>query len=335
MNMEQRYEWVDFAKGICILAVVCLYVSNTATHYFGNAGLISYFVDFSKPFRMPDFFFLSGLFLSKSINKPLKYYLDRKVFHYLYFFILWTFISWSLLIATGVLNESLFGLIKSFISLSIIWPYHQLWFILMLALYFLAIRLTRKIPVWIMFPVLCALHIFNNQIHVSLSVVTDFSERLIFFYAGYVFAPFVFLMADKVIAHWKVTVLAIITWLLINGFLVFEGYSKNSIITLLLGFAGCFAVIAISVFLMQYKKYFFWLSYIGAHSIAIYLPFDWILTGISFFVASWFVGVNINYFVFLMVFGSIIGSLLLYRISALTPLLSFLFFRPQWIKWVK
>jgi uncharacterized membrane protein YcfT len=47
-------------------------------------------VAFAKPFRMPDFFLISGLFLARVIDRDWRTYLDRKVVHFVYFYLLWT-----------------------------------------------------------------------------------------------------------------------------------------------------------------------------------------------------------------------------------------------------
>ena len=46
------------------------------------------FVAFAKPFRMPDFFLISGLFLTRAIDRDWHDYLDRKVWHFAYFYVL-------------------------------------------------------------------------------------------------------------------------------------------------------------------------------------------------------------------------------------------------------
>ncbi len=50
---------------------------------------------FAKPFRMPDFFLISGLFLSVVIDRDWRTYLDRKVMHFAYFYVLWVTIQFG------------------------------------------------------------------------------------------------------------------------------------------------------------------------------------------------------------------------------------------------
>ena len=337
MGESQRYEWVDYAKGICILAVVCLYVNSNAIHHFGSSGWVDYFVSFARPFRMPDFFLLSGLFVARAIDKPWLHYLDRKILHYFYFYLLWTFISWVILIFTGQLNEDVVGLIKSFISMAVIWPFHQLWFILMLPLYFLVTRLTRKLPVWFMFPALCVLHLLanDNDYKVGYTVINDFNDRFVFFYSGYVFARYIFAFTDTIGANILKASIGVLLWGVINAWLVFNGYSQLGSVNLILGFAGCMAVITIATLLMQIRYGFKWLSYLGAHSIAIYLPFDWLLNGVLAQSIGLWDGIDVNIYVFTMWIFAIFLSLSLYWLRKPIPLLGLLFERPDWLKVVK
>ena len=92
MNGPSRLGWIDFSKGICIIGVVTLYAAQKMHDELGVTGWLQYWVDFARPFRMPDFFLLSGLFLARVIDRPWRGYIDKKVVHYLYFFVLWTFI---------------------------------------------------------------------------------------------------------------------------------------------------------------------------------------------------------------------------------------------------
>ena len=50
----------------------------------GETGFMHQVVMFAKPFRMPDFFLISGLFLPIVIDCDWRIYLDRKVVHFAY-----------------------------------------------------------------------------------------------------------------------------------------------------------------------------------------------------------------------------------------------------------
>ncbi len=91
----QRIDWVDYAKGICIILVVMMHSTIGLEHAAGAQGWMHNVVEFAKPFRMPDFFLLSGLFVASVIDRDWKTYLDRKVVHFAYFYILWMTIQFA------------------------------------------------------------------------------------------------------------------------------------------------------------------------------------------------------------------------------------------------
>src|SRR5947209_7161310 len=64
-----RIDWVDYAKGICIVMVVMMHSVLGVEAAAGEAGFMHALVAFAKPFRMPDFFLISGLFLSVVIDR--------------------------------------------------------------------------------------------------------------------------------------------------------------------------------------------------------------------------------------------------------------------------
>jgi uncharacterized membrane protein YcfT len=113
-----RVDWVDYAKGICIVMVVMMHSVLGVEQAVGRTGFMHMFVAFAKPFRMPDFFLISGLFLRLVIDRDWRTYLDRKVVHFAYFYVLWVTIQFGFkapgfaaeragaMSASGILNPS-------------------------------------------------------------------------------------------------------------------------------------------------------------------------------------------------------------------------------------
>ena len=60
-----RVDSVDFSKGICIVMVVMMHSVLCVEQAYGESGFMHGLVAFAKPFRMPDFFLISGLFLAQ------------------------------------------------------------------------------------------------------------------------------------------------------------------------------------------------------------------------------------------------------------------------------
>ena len=92
---SDRVDWVDYAKGICIVMVVMMHSVLGVEAAAGQTGFMHAAVMFAKPFRMPDFFLISGLFLSVVIDRDWRTYLDRKVVHFAYFYLLWVTIQFG------------------------------------------------------------------------------------------------------------------------------------------------------------------------------------------------------------------------------------------------
>ena len=109
---------------------------------------------------MPDFFLLSGLFLFRVIDRDWRIYLDRKVVHFAYFYMLW------LVILTVVKHGAELGAdptawAASFVD-ALSQPKPNLWFIYVLPLFFVSTKLARAIglPGWAMWLAAAALQTF-------------------------------------------------------------------------------------------------------------------------------------------------------------------------------
>src|SRR5215216_3602929 len=67
-----RVDWVDYAKGICIIMVVMMHSVLGVEAAASQTGFMHWLVMFAQPFRMPDFFLISGLFLSAVGDDPVR-----------------------------------------------------------------------------------------------------------------------------------------------------------------------------------------------------------------------------------------------------------------------
>src|SRR5947209_20264887 len=85
---RERVDWVDYAKGFCIVFVVMMHSTLGVEQVAGQEGWLHTMVAFAKPFRMPDFFLISGLFLAQVIERDWRTYGARKVPHFAYFYLL-------------------------------------------------------------------------------------------------------------------------------------------------------------------------------------------------------------------------------------------------------
>ncbi|HSI41566.1 MAG TPA: acyltransferase family protein [Xanthobacteraceae bacterium] len=264
-----RVDWVDLAKGFCIVFVVMMHSTLGVEEAAGRTGFMTHVVAFARPFRMPDFFLISGLFLSRVIDRDWRSYLDRKVLHFAYFYLLWTAIQFAAK-APGLAAEHGPAGVVQLYALSFIEPFGTLWFIYLLPVFFVVTRLLRPVPMYIVLPAAALLQMAN--IETGWIVPDEFAARFVYFYAGYVFAPLAFRLAASVQQAPGLALAALLVWALVNGALVVTGLAPLPGVGLALGFAGASAVIALSA-LMASSGRFGWLEYAGRNSLAIYLAF--------------------------------------------------------------
>jgi uncharacterized membrane protein YcfT len=264
-----RVDWVDYAKGICIAMVVMMHSTLGVEAAAGAQGWMHALVEFAKPFRMPDFFLISGLFLARVIDRDWRRYLDRKVVHFLYFYVLWVTIQFAFK-APALAGELGAAGIAKFYLLSYLEPFGTLWFIYLLPVFFIVTKLTRRVPPVLILLVGAALE--AAPIETGWIMIDEFAARFVYFFAGYWLAANFFWLARLAQQHAALALGAIAGWALINGGLVFGGYAGLPGISLILGFAGASAVIAVAALLAR-ANLLDLLRYAGEHSIVVYLVF--------------------------------------------------------------
>ncbi len=267
----ERVAWVDYAKGFCIVMVVMMHSTLGIEQAAGQTGWLHALVAFAKPFRMPDFFLISGLFLSQVIDRGWRTYLDRKVVHFAYFYLLWTAIQFAVK-APGIAHEhGLAG--AAWAYLESFWePFGTLWFIYLLPIFFVVTKLARdlRVPPLVLWLVAAALQ--SAQIATGWMVIDEFAARFVFFYTGYLLAPRIFALASGVQAQPEAALAGLGAWAMLEGVLVWHGLSELPLVSLGLGLIGAVAVVSISA-LMAKSDLFQGLRYCGRNSIVIYLAF--------------------------------------------------------------
>jgi uncharacterized membrane protein YcfT len=266
---NERVDWVDYAKGICIIMVVMMHSVLGVEAAAGQTGFMHLVVAFAKPFRMPDFFLISGLFLSVVINRDWRTYLDRKVVHFAYFYVLWVTIQFGFKAPSFAAEVGWPGVARLYL-MSFIDPFGTLWFIYLLPVFFVVIKATRNFSPWAIWGAAAAL----EMAHVSTgwTAIDEFAARFVYIYSGYLFASHVFALSNRARAYPAVALGALALWAVINGGLVYFGASEWLIVSLALGLAGACAIITIGTLLAKMN----WLDvvrYCGEHSIVIYLAF--------------------------------------------------------------
>jgi len=266
-----RVDWVDYAKGFCIVFVVMMHSTLGVEQAVGQEGWLHTVVAFARPFRMPDFFLISGLFLALVVDRDWRTYLDRKVVHFVYFYLLWTALQFAFKAPMLAQQHGLAGL--AWLYLESFWePFGTLWFIYLLPIFFVVTKLARSLAIPAALVWLAAAALESAPIATGFTVIDEFAARFVFFYTGYLLARHVFALAATAQAQPEAAVAGLTVWGLINGVLVFNGLAELPLVSLGLGLLGAMAVVTLSA-LMARSDLFRPLRYCGRNSIVIYLAF--------------------------------------------------------------
>jgi uncharacterized membrane protein YcfT len=263
-----RVDWVDYAKGFCIIFVVMMHSTLGVEAAAGRDGWLHPVVEFARPFRMPDFFMISGLFLARVIDRDWRTYLDRKVVHFAYFYLLWMTIQFVVKLpdlAAGGPGEA----VRLYL-LALIDPFGTLWFIYLLPIFFVTVKLARRVPVPLIWAVGAALEIAHLE--TGWMVVDEFANRFVYFYTGFICARQVFALTAQAQVRPLLGLVGLALWGLVNGAAVHAGIAALPYISLVLGLAGAAAVATVAA-LMARSDVFRPLRYCGRNSIVIYLAF--------------------------------------------------------------
>jgi uncharacterized membrane protein YcfT len=326
--MSNRVDWIDVAKGICIVMVVMMHSTLGVEQAAGAPGWMGYAVAFAQPFRMPDFFLIAGLFLARRIDAPWRLYLDRKVLHFAYFYALWLTIQFGLK-APGMAAEIGWdGALRAYF-LAFVEPWGTLWFIYHLALFFLVTRLLRRVPWPLVLAAAAALEI--APIHTGSVLIDEFAGRYVYFFAGYIFAARFFRLAAEAAAERATALTALALWAILNGLVVFNGLADLRFVSLALGFAGALAVVATAAIIAS-KRAAAPLRWLGEHSIVVYLAFFLPMAVSRAILLRTGVVTDVGTVSLLVTAAGIAGPIVLYAFVQWTGFGRFLFERPQWAR---
>jgi len=319
-----RLDWVDYCKGICIILVVMMHSTLGVEKALGELTWLNGFISWAKPFRMPDFFLISGLFLSRRIAAPWRSYLDRKVVHFAYFYLLWMTIQ-LVTKSPGIAADQ--GLAAPFTTWldALINPFGTLWFIYLLAVFFLAAKLLRPVPtllVWVTAALLEAAPIATGNL-----LLDEFASRFVYFYTGYLLGPRI-LAEVQALSGRKTSGLLLVLglWAALNTLLVAHGLAALPGISLVLGMAGAAAVILTGLLLAR-AGLFAWVRHAGESSIVIYLAFFLFMAGTRWLLLDAATGLEPGMIALIVTAAGVVGPLVLHRLVKGSGL-AFLFERP-------
>ena len=328
LSAEHRVDWVDYAKGICIILVVMMHSTLGVEKAMGSEGALNTFIEWARPFRMPDFFLISGLFLARRIDVPWREYLDSKVVHFLYFYFLWMTIQF-LFKGHGIWQEQgSLGLSQQYL-MAFIEPFGTLWFIYLLPVFFVVVKLTRRVPPLLIFAVAAALEI--APVHTGWILVDEFAARFVYFFAGYWLAGHIFRFANDMASLTTAGLLAALAiWGMAHTEAFRLGISDTPGMGLVLGFLGTAAVVSAGVLLSRFKVAEA-IRYLGENSIVLYLAFFVFMATSRSIAIKLVADLGPDVISLGVTLAGVMGPVLLFWVTRKTPL-KYLFKRPNWAK---
>lgn len=334
-----RVAWVDYAKGWCILLVVAMHSALGVGLAVDQQSWLHAVAAFAKPFRMPDFFLVAGLFAAGAIDAPWRRFLDRKVVHFAYFYALWLLVELALkahdleiATPTAFAREYAWHLVE---------PFGSMWFIQVLPLLYLATRLTRRVPFAIVIALAVVLHYCAASVpgvgpyamESNLTASTTLNSLLLFwiyFLLGWRFRDAVFRAATWLEHHPAPAGVGLLLWAVLEAMATQSGLADRFGLDLPLGLLGAGAVVTASVLLTRLRLAA-WLGALGRHSLTIYLAFFLPMAAARVLLVRLAPEADVALLSLVVTAAAIVGPLVLQRAVAGTPL-AFLFARPAWTR---
>lgn len=323
-----RVEWIDVAKGFCIVFVVMMHSTLGVEAAAGREGFMGAVVAFARPFRMPDFFLIAGLFLARVIDRDWRRYVDRKVIHFAYFYALWVTIQFAFKAPAFTQEWGAMGVIEHYL-LAYVQPFGTLWFIYILPIFFVITKLLRNVPVWLVLGSAAALEI--APVDTGALLVDEFAARYVYFFAGYALAPTIFRLAETARAHGGAALFGLLAWGLVNGWAVAAGVAHWPLISLILGFLGAAAVVAVSA-LLAATPLAAPLRHVGARSLVVYLAFFLPMAVTRTVLLKTGIVDDVGVISALVTLAAVVGPLVLAWVIERFGLFRFLIERPGWAR---
>jgi len=273
LNLGDRADWIDYAKGLGIILVVYSHVSRGVI----NAGVhvplpeLMLLDSVLYTFHMPLFFLLSGLLFQSSFEKRgARSLVFSKIDSIVYPYILWSLLQGF---TESILSDFTNGKVKISDVLALLWqPRSQFWFLYTLFLVFALSAVLEKFVCKRYRAIVLLIAVLLYLVGASLGdirVLEDFSYHFVYFYLG------IFLANERhrieSVGVWVLPAVTFVFGLAQWFFHVKAGntYEDRGVLSLLLAFISIIQICIFSKFLSDRKWALFRL--LGISSMAIYL----------------------------------------------------------------
>lgn len=267
LTFNARIKWVDYAKGISMMLVVLHHaISRDVDSVFYSEGLIL-FNDTLKLFRMPLFFFLSGLFIYRSLQLDLRSFFQKRIKNLLFVYTLWNIVWYVLVILIA------FSLIKGQPA-NFAWIYSLYydppiyWFLFALII-FSSITYLFKNRVWLIFILSLVGYLLSisNGNHHSPTFLDEILRYYPMYLIGYFFSMN-FTAYESLIKKGYSILLP--GYLVLVGFVLNSQFNNNGIIVFFFMVLGIAFGISLAKVLSEIKG-FKLVEFVGKNTLPIYI----------------------------------------------------------------
>jgi fucose 4-O-acetylase-like acetyltransferase len=331
-----RLSWIDYARGIAIILVCYRHVFEGAKESgiaVNGYRFLEYFNIFFYSFRMPLFFIISGIFISRSLQKKgFKAYAETRARSILYPYFLWGFLQLSLqIIFTRYTNGhptllsylDLFYLPREIAQFWYLYALFNVSLMYAVSKYFLKIPAAANIIIGLVLFYITSIFYREN---IQAGFVFDIFHYYIFFGVGDFISSHLLSKKNQLYFESGKTLIAmLVVFSLVQTYFLIQNLNHSvskymyvefyqPFIFLLIAFTGCAFIINLTFFL-QKKDILAWLRVLGRHSLYIYVSHVIIFSFIRIALSK-FLGVE-NIFIILLS-GMLCGLIIpvwLYRLA--------------------
>lgn len=326
---------MDVAKGIAIVLVVGFH----AVVFPANLGLVQEWRGLATlldTFRMPLFFFTSGLFAAKAAHGSLTHLWSTRVARLLWLFMLWSVIWFVVFYAAPPLGTSRIGQRLDELALLFISPNQNTWYVYALALYFLVAWALRRVPaaVQVGLAALLAVAFDIGLLSGPNGAVTRMGQGLVWFLVALHLGPQVRALAPRV--RWWHPLLALTLYGGAAGLVALAGVKGFPFVRLALAALAVLAGSTLAVALSRVAA-LDWLRALGRRTLGVYLVHFYVILGVCLLLAP--VAAQVAELrvldLALPLLLTVLGVMVSLGMHRLTRRLTWLWDRPRWPRWAQ
>ena len=262
---EARIVWPDLAKGLSIILVV---YGHAVIGVNADVPLDPWLFDtVMKPFsqfRMPLFFFVTGLFAAKSVRRDWATFADRTLLHLVYVFLVWNVLQYGARFAFASYANHPIDTVRIF--LFPFWPINITWFIWALLIYYVLVKLTARLPAALLVAPAAVLFAAPYEgYHYALTQTTQF---FVFFALGHACSGFVLGLKRR--PGWTAVVAGLVGYFALCLVATYQGFLVYPLVELVVRCLGVVAVLALCMRLAASGKAGF-LVRLGGYTLPIFV----------------------------------------------------------------